>query len=375
MTRLLYTPGFPPRVGGLPNFMYARCQASPDVEVLAAHAPEEAEHDSRLPFRVHRRNVYHLPRRGIPDAVARVMQLGQAALALRGFLRARRYSVLETATVFPGAVAALLLPEAKRTPLLSYALGDDVRRPLRTWYSSGLYRRTLSRIDRFIAISRFTRDVLLESGVPEGRVAIVHPPLDTVRFGRRGDGAAWRREWPAHERVLLTLCQLSPKKGVDRVLEALPGLVRRRPGLLYVVGGPGPDRPRLEALARRLGVADRVVFLGRVAEERLPDLHAAADVFVMPTRAESDGSVEGFGIVFLEAGSQGVPVIGPNVGGCSDAVRHGVSGYLVDPENVAEIEARLDTLLADPDLRRRFGEAGRARAFEPSDWSPVLSFP
>ena len=118
---------------------------------------------------------------------------------------------------------------------------------------------------------------------------------------------------------------------------------------------------------------ERVHFAGRIATERLADLYAAADVFVMPTRVGDDGSVEGFGIVFLEAGSQGVPVVGPRLGGSEDAIVDGETGFLVDADDPADIARRLLELLRDPALRRTMGAAGKRRAFEPTDWSPALA--
>jgi phosphatidylinositol alpha-1,6-mannosyltransferase len=275
--------------------------------------------------------------------------------------------------MFPGAVIAQVLPARRGVGLVCHALGDDINRPLRTAWAAGWFRRALLGVDRFVAISRYTQNRLVEAGVDAARIVRVRPPLDAVRFGVAGRGATWRSTWPQHSHVLLTLCQLTPKKGVDRVLEALPMLLGEVPGLLYVVAGDGPDRERLESLADRMGVRPRVCFAGRVAPERLADLYAAADVFVMPTRSGVDGSVEGFGIVFLEAGSQGVPVVGPRVGGSADAIIDGETGFLVDANDSSDIAQALRLLLLDADVRRRLGEAGRRNAFVPTDWLPALN--
>jgi phosphatidylinositol alpha-1,6-mannosyltransferase len=173
--------------------------------------------------------------------------------------------------------------------------------------------------------------------------------------------------------VVLTLCNLIPKKGIDKVMEAVEILADEH-DILYVVAGVGPDRKRLEGLAEKLGISSRVVFTGRVPENRIASLYAACDIFVMPTRIEADGSVEGFGIVYLEAGSQGVPVIGPRIGGSADAIEDGVTGYLVDAADVSEIARRMRQLLENPALARQMGSAGRERATRPTDWAPVTEW-
>jgi phosphatidylinositol alpha-1,6-mannosyltransferase len=132
------------------------------------------------------------------------------------------------------------------------------------------------------------------------------------------------------KRVLLTVSRLDPnerRKGHDRVIKALPAIVTAVPNAVYLIAGHGVDRTRLEALAQSLGVADNVVFAGRVAPEELPQLYRLADLFVMPS------AQEGFGIVFLEAAASGLRSIGGNADGSIDALADGVIGTAIDPND------------------------------------------
>jgi glycosyltransferase involved in cell wall biosynthesis len=99
-------------------------------------------------------------------------------------------------------------------------------------------------------------------------------------------------------------------------------------------------------------------------------LHAAAGVFVMPARSDQE-DVEGFGLVFLEAGAAGRAVVGARAGGVIDAVRHGETGLLVPPSDPAALADAVSTLLSDEALRRRFGEAGRAHVLANATWDHV----
>jgi phosphatidylinositol alpha-1,6-mannosyltransferase len=149
------------------------------------------------------------------------------------------------------------------------------------------------------------------------------------------------------------------RKGHDRVIEAMPCILKSYPDARYVIAGTGSEATRLQRLANELGVGHAVIFLGRVPDDEILALYQAADVFVHPNRELPSGDVEGFGIVFLEANACGVPVIGGNSGGTPDAIQHEVTGYLVDPNDVDEIAHRILTLLGDPALRKRMGQAGR----------------
>jgi phosphatidylinositol alpha-1,6-mannosyltransferase len=144
-------------------------------------------------------------------------------------------------------------------------------------------------------------------------------------------------------------------------IRAVAGLRDRWPSLHYLVVGDGDERGRLEALADALGVTDCVRFVGEVADQELAQYFAACDVFVLPNRVEA-GDFEGFGIVFLEAAASGKPVVGGASGGVVEAVDDGRTGLLVDAEDPSAVQSALERLLSSPDLRDRFGRAGRVWA-------------
>ncbi len=153
-------------------------------------------------------------------------------------------------------------------------------------------------------------------------------------------------------------------KGVDTLIHAWPKVARRVPEAELVVVGDGPDKPRLERIASALGVSDRVSFFGRVSDEDLRRAYATAGVFVLPGRCslgpEPEG--EGFGLVFAEAGLQGLAVVAGDAGGATEVVADGESGILVDPDNPEQVADATVKVLRDKGLAHRLGEGGRARA-------------
>ncbi len=153
------------------------------------------------------------------------------------------------------------------------------------------------------------------------------------------------------------MARLVPRKGHDVVLRALPRVLASVPDARYVIAGDGPDRSRLESLARDLGVAHAVHFAGRV-DDVLPYFQAC-DVYVMMSRSEDEGEVEGFGIAFTEASACGKPVIAGRSGGTAEAVLDGVTGVLVDPHDVEALANTIVNLLTNRAEAARLGAGGR----------------
>jgi phosphatidylinositol alpha-1,6-mannosyltransferase len=237
---------------------------------------------------------------------------------------------------------------------------------------SPLRRAATEAADLVLCVSRHTRaGVVGWAAISPERIVVVP---DTVGKGFvPSDGSALRRTLGILDKcVLLTVGRMDPRergKGHDRVIAAIPDLVSDGYDIVYLIVGEGNDRARLEALARRSGVAERIRFLGAVPPQHLPEAYRIADLFVMPS------TQEGFGIAFLEAMASGTPALGLAVGGAPDALAEGELGTIVADE--VELPAAIARLLAvskpDPDalsqaVHARFGPAAfRARvgmAFE-----------
>jgi phosphatidylinositol alpha-1,6-mannosyltransferase len=219
-------------------------------------------------------------------------------------------------------------------------------------------------------VSRYTGGVLRDAGVKPEAIHVAPNGVDAQTF-QPGDGASFRAEHGLGDGPLVvTVCRLVPRKGIDTTLEAVATLRERIPGLRYAIGGSGPDRPRLEAKVTALGLDDTVVFLGRVPDAAMADCMTAADVFCMPARSEVP-DVEGFGLVFLEAGACETAVVGARAGGVPDAIVHGETGLLVEPSDADGLATALADLLGDEERRRAMGKAARARIEAQCTWDHV----
>lgn len=272
---------------------------------------------------------------------------------LRIALRDRPRVILQGHVVF--AWQARLLRPFLRIPYAVIVYGTE----LTEGRGLGLKRRWLQAADLVIADSRDTERLLRNLGV-HGPTAVAYPGVDAARFTDGPGADALRRRWGlSGKRVLLTVARLAAQdryKGQDLTMRAMILLKDRFPDLAYLIVGEGDDRPRLEALARELGLADRVVFSGRLGEADLPAAYGLCEVFVMPSRGE------GFGIAYVEAQAAGRPVLALRRGGAPEAMHEGETGLLIDREDPGELAGALTALLADPARARAMGEAGRAFA-------------
>lgn len=146
------------------------------------------------------------------------------------------------------------------------------------------------------------------------------------------------------------------RKGLETLIKAADIIIKSRPDSIFYIVGADPNLPRMQALCSRFQLQDHFVFTGWMPHEKLQQLVRRANVFVMPSLEEA------FGVVFLEAMACAVPVIGAQVGGIPELIKHRENGLLVKPDNPEELAIALLTILGDPDLSVRLGEKGRVTA-------------
>lgn len=373
MKVLLLSYGFPPTRGGVEVYTYevARKLAgwADDLIVVVPRSGTDGrvgEYDFRL---------VQVP------GVAVIRELAMFFVALWYALRSRA-DVVVNAVWLPCGVVALPVSRLTGIPYVVVTHGSDlldrqnagegmkdaVRRRL-TW----LRRIVLRSASAVVSVSNYTRDLAVHAGADPVNAATVPNGVDETRFQVRERSEVLAEAYGlVGGRVLLTVARLDYHKGHADVLHALPLVAARVPNVVYVIVGTGPLRQRLQELARELGVEKRVRFVGAVEETRLVELYNASDVFVLVPHA-TDKDVEGFGLVFLEANACGLPVVGGDSGGVSEAIVDGVTGILVKPGDVEGIADALVTILHDRDLARRLGVAGRERVEREFNWGATVT--
>lgn len=357
----ILTHEFHPRRGGIATVTeeMARAAASlgSPVEVWAPAGPPGTA-EPAWPFPVHR-----LRQRGTHDFRC-VLETARTLVRER---RRLRHAIVWLAE--PGPMLAMMslqwIPAFRPRRLVLTFHGSEILRfhrdPLTRW----LTRRLIGHAVRIGTLTRYTRDLLCRHfPAAADKVCLTPGAVSSIPDPRPAAGAA-----APHDKVrILTVGRLHPRKGQLQTLSALaalPPAVRAR--IEYWIVGRDP-RGRYEAeLRRAAATADFPVrFLGDLDDQAVEEAYAAADIFAM-TSIEHRLSVEGFGLVYLEAAAHGLPVVAHDVGGVSEAVRPDETGLLVAPDEPGALTAAFARLIADPALRQRLGAAGRAWARR-HDW-------
>lgn len=214
-------------------------------------------------------------------------------------------------------------------------------------------RLKYGRLDRVLAVSRAVREVLIAGGLAAERVVLVHEGVKDRSPRTGGREALAALGVPAGAPVVGNVAQLVDHKDHATLLRAAAIVLRSKPETRFVICGDGPLREQLESLTRSLGIAERVIFAGFRAD--LDALIPAFDIFCLSSH------LEGLGTSVLDAMCFGIPVVATRAGGIPDSVVDLETGRLAPPRDDQALAAALIDVLASPQIRARYGAAGRAR--------------
>jgi len=274
---------------------------------------------------------------------------------------------------FPEGFAGLITKfrNPLRTHLITFAHGEEIL----VARSSGQLRRMASAVYRWsdvvIANSRSTEE-LVRDLVPSANLVCVHPGVDVDAYYCDPDEISrFRRqwEWPADTIIVTTIARMEPRKNQSVVIRAIADLRKQGFPLAYVCGGDGEEKQNLVDLAHLLNLEAWVKFPGRISEEEKVVTLNASDIYAMPS-IHAGEMIEGFGIVFLEAGAAGIPSIAGNVGGQPEAVLDGKTGLIVDGKDVCQVADAIRSLASNAELRGQMAREVRKWALR-HDWGLV----
>jgi phosphatidylinositol alpha-1,6-mannosyltransferase len=361
---LLVTNDFPPRPGGIQNYLNSLATRLP-ADDLVVYAPSweagpgsHGEFDAAAGFEVVRHPTsLMLP---TPEVLRRAKKI----------MRARDCEAVWFGAAAPLALLGHALRDSGARRVLASTHGHEVG-----WSMLPAARQALRRIgdttDVVTYVSKYTRTRFAAAFGPMAGLEMLPSGVDTELF-RPDKGARQeiRKRLGLGDRpTVVCVSRLVPRKGQDMLIKALPELRKRVPDVALLLVGGGPSRKRLTQMVSGLGLDGDVVITGSVPWQELPAHYNAGDVFAMPARTRGKGlDVEGLGIVYLEASATGLPVVAGNSGGAPEAVLDEVTGHVVEGRDAGQLCDTLAALLADPVRARRMGEAGRNWVRESWRW-------
>ena len=354
MKHLLVTNDFPPKIGGIQSLLWEWWRRLPpeSFAVLTSPYPGADEFDAGEPYRIERtREPVLLPH---PWMVKQVNDLAR--------------DVGADFVVIDPAVPLGMIGPSLTLPYHLVLHGAEVTVPGRLPVSRQALAYTLRRADGIIAAGGYPAAEAVHAAGRELPITVVPCGVDPDKFVPLDDAqrAAAREHFgidPDAE-LVVSISRLVPRKGFDTAIRAAARLGRTRPRFRLVIAGGGRDEARLRRLVTELDAP--VTFLGRVPNPDLPMLYGCADIFAMLCRNRWGGlEQEGFGIVFVEAASCGVPQVAGDSGGAAEAVAHGETGVVIaDPEDTQAVADAIAGLLDDDALRHRMATRSRQRVLD-----------
>ena len=241
---------------------------------------------------------------------------------------------------------------AEIEPLSYYRLhySSWMQRWLYYHFVHGCEKAAIKRMSAVLANSRYTAMVIQKQYQPDAsRIFVVHKSIESDAFQNARE---LRNKVTKQYPVVLFIGGNMQRKGLPDLISAAPKILKDAPDTEFWVVGNDDAGPRMSKLCRDLGVEQRFRFLGRKTQSELAEIYAQSDIFCMPSLTEA------FGVVFLEAMSAGVPVIGSRTGGIVEIVQDEVNGLLVNPGDQEELSQKVLRLLKDTNLRERLQDEG-----------------
>ena len=325
---LVITRAFPPELGGMQSLMWGLTKEMSKnfmVKVFADYQENHKEFDNKESFSIERVG-------GIK------------------FLRKIRKAQLINEFIKENKVQGIIADHWKSLELIKtdkkkYCLihGKEINHPKESTLNKRILG-VLNNVQKVIANSEFTKQLAVEKGILEEKLVVINPGVDQVKELNKKSLEKVESLLKIKSPRLITVSRFDKRKNHEKILMALRNLKQKYPDIVYICIGYGDEESNLKKLVNELELDTQVMFFKDISIDLKNALIAKSDIFVMPSIIHKK-SVEGFGIVYIEAGQYGVPSIGGKDGGASDAINHNKTGLICDGNDLNEIYSSLDSLI------------------------------
>ena len=325
---LIVTRSFPPEVGGMQNHLWGfsnELSKNFMIKVFADYTENHKEFDEQASFTIERVGGPKILRKyrkaSLVDEFAKDNKV-------EGII-ADHWKSLEN------------LKNNKKKYCLIH--GKEINHPK----GSGINKRiikVLGDVERIIANSNYTKNLAIEVGVSENKITVMNPGIDSGKNLDQKSLDKVESLLKIKSPRLITVSRFDKRKNHEKVIMALRNLKQIYPNIVYICIGSGDEENNIKNLVKELDLESQVMFFKDISDNLKNALIAKSNIFVMPSIIHKT-SVEGFGIVYAEAGQYGVPSIGGKDGGASDAIEHENTGLVCDGNNLDEIYSSINSML------------------------------
>ena len=335
---LIVTRAFPPELGGMQSLMWGLTKEMSKnfmIKVFADYQENHKEFDKKENFSIERVG-------GIK------------------FLRKIRKAQLINEYLKENKVQGIIADHWKSLELINtdkkkYCLihGKEINHPKGSSLNDRVVK-VLNNVEKVIANSEYTKNLAIDSGVKKGKIVVINPGVDPVNELNKKSLEKVESLLKVKSPRLITVSRFDKRKNHEKVIMALRNLKQKYPDIVYICIGYGDEEDNLKKLVKELDLNLQVMFFKDISDDLKNALIAKSNIFVMPSIIHKK-SVEGFGIVYLEAAQYGVPSLGGKDGGASDAIDHNKTGLICDGNNLEDIYSSLDSMIEN----KKYIEFGR----------------
>jgi len=361
---LFVTNDFGPRAGGIETFIIGlierRAFASTIVYTSAQANSQDYDQMWERKYGV----------KVIRDSSRILLPTPRVARRISALIKAEEISVAAFGAAAPLGLLAHSMKRSGIVRIVALTHGHEV------WWArvfpfNLLLRRIGTGVDSLTYLGEYTRQMISRPLTQSAKSAMIKiaPGIDTDHFSPRNSDNLRQSLQLSQKKVIVCVARLVHRKGQDKLIDAMPSILKSISNAHLLIVGQGPYQSKLVKRVKKLGLEESVTFVGRINYEQLPEYICAGDLFAMPSRSRFGGlEVEGLGIAYLEASACGLPVIAGSSGGAPDAVVDGKSGEVVNGTDITAIAHAVIKFLRDPEGSQQMGQFGRNWVVEKWRW-------
>lgn len=286
--------------------------------------------------------------------------------ALRLRKQIKDYDIIHSLEGYPYGIIASLVNIGLNKKLIINGIGTYSVMPLSKMIKKTLLKWAYKKADKLICISKFTQEQILKK-VKLSNTIVINHGVNYNKFLKTNEE---KQDKNSEEKIIISVGGLKPRKGYEIAIPSVAEVKKKQPDLKYYIVGGQPSKKYL-SLVKQYDLEDNVKFFQNITDQELIDLYYQADLFLLPSVVVDNHDFEGFGLVYLEAGACGLPVVGTVNCGAEDAIQDKVTGLLVKQNDIQGTVEAILKILDNPELASKLGRAGKEKAKQ-NDWSIVV---